>query len=164
MNTCCETWVCNNIVGAPNLGSAEGGQPDLFRFARFLPICPRCFWEYPNLFRFAPISSDLFSEQIRKNPFCRPLVQVRDIDFNWKEETSLIQPLQRKFLFEISFRVLWALALQGLVLTAPVHHSCHQICLTPSCVLYKESDVTFPMEKWRSFGHAVFHSARKQRC
>ena len=37
----------------------------------------------PDLFRFAPLSSDLFrfvlnSEQIRETPFCRPLLQIPD--------------------------------------------------------------------------------------
>ena len=43
---------------------------DFPNFFRFLPICVPCFLEYPDLFRFvpiAPISSDLFSEQIRTN-------------------------------------------------------------------------------------------------
>ena len=45
------------IVGGfytPSLGSAEGGQPDLFRFPRSLPICSylrSLFREYPDLFR-----------------------------------------------------------------------------------------------------------------
>ena len=34
---------------------------------RFLPICVPCFQEYHDLFRFAPISSDLVSDQIRTN-------------------------------------------------------------------------------------------------
>ena len=65
----------------PHLGSAEGGHPDLFRFPRFLPICSALrslFSGMPWLFRFALISSDLFSEQIRtnQNPFCPPLWRV----------------------------------------------------------------------------------------
>ena len=50
----------------PDLGSAAGGHPDLFRFPRFLPICSApCFRERPDFFlsgmpRFAPLSSDLF--------------------------------------------------------------------------------------------------------
>ena len=33
-----------------------------------------------DLLRFAPICSDSFSEQIRETPFCRPLLQVPDLD------------------------------------------------------------------------------------
>ena len=78
-------FVCLPLVyfGAPDLGSAEGGHPDLFRFPRFfffrfVPICVSCFRECPDcsdVFRFTPffpICSDLFSEQIRtnqRNPF-----------------------------------------------------------------------------------------------
>ena len=71
---------------APTLGSAERLHADLFRFPRFLPICSdlRSILVFGNtpicsdLFRFAPIASDLFSEQIRETPFCQPLLQVSD--------------------------------------------------------------------------------------
>ena len=81
------SWLRNSF-GVPDLGSAEGCRPDLFRF---VPI----FLFSSELFRFAllvvgntPIYSDLLrflsicfqnkSEQIRETPFCRPLVQVPD--------------------------------------------------------------------------------------
>ena len=58
------------------MGSAEGGHPDLFRFPHFLLICVPCF-QYPDLFCFAPLSSDSFSEQIRENPLLpTPFLQV----------------------------------------------------------------------------------------
>ena len=72
--------------GAPNLGSAEGGHPDLFRFVSISPFSSdlfrfalHVFGNTPicsDLFRFAPFYSDLFSEQIRQTPFCRPLLQI----------------------------------------------------------------------------------------
>ena len=65
------------LVGSPGLGSPERGHPDLFRF---VPISPffsdlfrfafLVFWNAPicsDLFRFLPIGSVLFSEQIRTN-------------------------------------------------------------------------------------------------
>ena len=80
------------LLGAPDLGSAEGNHLDLFRFipispfssdlfrfaflvSRNTPICS-------DLFRFLPICSDLFSEQIRiyqGTPFCRPLLQIPEL-------------------------------------------------------------------------------------
>ena len=74
----------HNHVGAPILGTPEGGHTDLFRF---LPICSDLFRfaflvsEYPDLFRSAPSSSDLFQFLFRTNqgnPFCRPHLQVPD--------------------------------------------------------------------------------------
>ena len=56
-------------IGAPGLGSAERGPPDLFRFPRSLPICSDLRSLFSGMFRFAPICSgvslicsDLFSE------------------------------------------------------------------------------------------------------
>ena len=73
----------------PIWGQQKGVTPicsDLFRFARFLPICsdlrslfsgmPRFLPICSDLLRFLPICSDLFSEQIRETPFCRPLLQI----------------------------------------------------------------------------------------
>ena len=59
-------------IGAPNLGSAEGGH-DLFRFLLISPfssdLCSLsnyCFLEYPGLFRFCSV---FFRLQIRTNQF-----------------------------------------------------------------------------------------------
>ena len=82
-------------LGAPGLGAAEGGYPDLFRFVPISPFSSDLFrfallvfGSTPirsDLFRFTfflPICSDLFSEQIteqiRETPFCRPLLQIPD--------------------------------------------------------------------------------------
>ena len=68
------------IIGAPDLGSAEGGHPDLFRVPRFLPICSNLrslFSGFVPLCSELPICSDLLrflqivSEQIRANPFLK---------------------------------------------------------------------------------------------
>ena len=77
----------------PIWGRQNGVTPicsDLFRFPfffRFVPICGPCFRECPDLFRFAPISSDLLefvpicfdSDNQNKSgkppsadPFCKP--------------------------------------------------------------------------------------------
>ena len=82
----------SEFVGAPDLGSAEGGHPDL---SKFVPISPfssdlfrfvlLVFGNTPicsDLFRFLPICSDLLSEQIRTNqgnpflptPFANPRI------------------------------------------------------------------------------------------
>ena len=80
------------FIGAPNLGSAEGGHPDLFRLPRFLPICSDLrslfsgflpissdFLTFSSdLFRFVPICFQNKSEQIRETPFRRPLLQIPD--------------------------------------------------------------------------------------
>ena len=83
-------------IGAPSLGSAEGGfvpssdfpcflpislfSSDLFRFAflfRNTPICS-------DLLRFLPICFQNKPEQIRETPFCRPLLQVpENIELLW---------------------------------------------------------------------------------
>ena len=72
----------------PIWGRLKGFVPicsDLFRcfFFRFVPNCaPQLFSGIPlylfrsDLLRFVPICSDLFSEQIRKTPFCRPFLQI----------------------------------------------------------------------------------------
>ena len=74
---------------APDLGSAEGDHPDLFRFVpispfssdlrslfsgvpRFVPICS-------VFFRFVPLCFQNKSEQIRETPFCPPLLQIPHI-------------------------------------------------------------------------------------
>ena len=57
-------WYCRM---AQFLGSPEGGHPDLFRFPRFLPICPDLRSFFSGMPRFVPISADLFSEQIGTN-------------------------------------------------------------------------------------------------
>ena len=77
------------LVGAPGLGSAEGGYPDLFRFPRFLPICSDLRSLFSGIPRFVPICSVFFRfvpicfqnkpEQIRESPFCRPLLQIPDL-------------------------------------------------------------------------------------
>ena len=72
----------------PIWGRQKGVTPicsDFPVFFRFVPICAPCFREYPDFFRFVPICSVFFrfvpicfqnkSEQIRKTPFCRPLLQ-----------------------------------------------------------------------------------------
>ena len=66
-----------DVPGAPGLGSAEGGHPDLFRFVPISPFSSDLFrfalLVFRNtpicsdLLRFLPICSDLFSEQIRTN-------------------------------------------------------------------------------------------------
>ena len=64
--------------GVLDLGSPEGGHPDLFRFPRFssdlfwfaLLVCgnaPICSDLSQFVFRYFPICSTLFSEQIRTN-------------------------------------------------------------------------------------------------
>ena len=66
------------MIGAPDLGLADRGHPDLFRFPRSLPICSEfrsLFRACTDLFRFAPISSDLFSEKVMETRFCRPLLK-----------------------------------------------------------------------------------------
>ena len=87
--SCWLAFEITSMFGAPTLGSAERGHPDLFRFVPFssdlfrfallvfgnTPICS-------DLFRFAPICSICFqnkSEYIRETPFCRPLLQVPDM-------------------------------------------------------------------------------------
>ena len=73
----------------PNLGSAEGGHPDLFRFYPISPFssdlfrfAPICFRECPDLFRFVLFSSDLFrfvfrtsqnksGQPLSADPFCK---------------------------------------------------------------------------------------------
>ena len=78
------------LVGAPGLGSAEGGHPDLFRFVPISPFSSDLFrfallvfGNTPicsDLFRFAPFSSDLFRFVFRTNqgnpflpnPFANP--------------------------------------------------------------------------------------------
>ena len=71
--------------GPPNLGSAEGGLPDLFRFVPISPFSSYLFrfacGNTPicsDLLRFLPVCSEVFqnkSEQIRKplsaDPFCK---------------------------------------------------------------------------------------------
>ena len=74
----------------PNLGSAEGGFvpicSDFPVFFRFVPICVPRLRECPDLFRFAPISSDLFRFVFRTNqnksgkplsadPFCKSPIE-----------------------------------------------------------------------------------------
>ena len=74
----------------PALGSAERGHPDFFRFVPISPFSSDLFrfavlvfgnaLICSDLFRFLPICSDLFSEQIRTNqgnpflptPFANP--------------------------------------------------------------------------------------------
>ena len=67
---------------SPNLGSAEGGHPDFFRFPRFLPICSDLRSLFAGMPRFVPICSDFFRFVFRTNqnklgkplsadPFCK---------------------------------------------------------------------------------------------
>ena len=64
------------IIGAPNLGSAEGGHPDLFRF----------------VFCYLPICSDLFSEQIRtnQNKSGKPLSADPFCKFPWDHQENVM--------------------------------------------------------------------------
>ena len=77
---------------SPQFGVGRRGSPrfvptcsDFPLFFRFVPICVPCFREYPDLFRFALFSSDLFrfvfrtnQKKIRETRFCRPLLQIPD--------------------------------------------------------------------------------------
>ena len=74
---------------SPRFGVGRRGSPrfvlicsDFPVFFRFVPICVPCYREYPDLFRFAPFSSDLFRFVFRTNqnksgkplsagPFCK---------------------------------------------------------------------------------------------
>ena len=61
--------------GSPRFVPISPFSSDLFRFAlRVFGNAPIC----SDLLRFLPICSDLFSEQIRETPFCRPLLQIPD--------------------------------------------------------------------------------------
>ena len=93
------TFWANMLIGAPDLGSAEWGHPDLFQFVPISPFSSDLFrfgvLVFGNLFRFVPICSVFFrfvpicfqnkSEQIRTNqgnpflptPFANPRVNFR---------------------------------------------------------------------------------------
>ena len=94
------TFLARYLVGAPTMGSAEGGHPDLFRFPRFLPICSDLHSLFSGIPRFVPICSDLFSEQIRTNqgnpflttPFASPrLGCCFDTPSGWNLESGFSQ-------------------------------------------------------------------------
>ena len=114
------------------MGSPEGGHPDLFRFPRFLlicsvffrfvPICVACFREYPDLFRFAPISSDLFRFVFRTNqgnpflptPIATPRTRKEPYKKNfemmfrqegWREEQDGLEEERERAGIDISWRV-----------------------------------------------------------
>ena len=81
--------------GASGLGSPEGGSPRFVPISSFssgfVPICDTvpCFLECSDLFQFAPISSDFFSEQqseqikeflLLPTPFANPLLRCPSLD------------------------------------------------------------------------------------
>ena len=79
----------NSENSEPTLwGRQKGVTPicsDFFVFFRCVPICTPCFREYPDLFRFAPISSALFRFVFRTNqgnpflptPFASPRKNIK---------------------------------------------------------------------------------------
>ena len=87
----CGVAVCPfSRLGAPNLGSAERGHPDLFRFSRFLPICSGLPSLFSGIPRFVPVCSFLFRFVFRTNqnksgnplsadPFCKSAKDIRRI-------------------------------------------------------------------------------------
>ena len=89
--------VCAPVLGAPNLGSAEGGHPDLFRFSLFSSDL-RSFFFFGNapicsyLLGLPPICSDLFSELFsgipRSVPICSVFFEFVPICFRTNQDKS----------------------------------------------------------------------------
>ena len=69
-------------IGAPKLGSAGGGYPDLFQFSVFFPFVPICFRDLFRIVLISPFPSDLFRFALLvfgDAPICSDLLRKKQV-------------------------------------------------------------------------------------